>query len=127
MRFHFVIATIIIAAIYTTHVTGDDNIDPKLLIQTTNGPIVGYYSQYSNVTARAWVGIPYAAPPQGELRFRAPTPPESWVEPRDVTEAGPGCQQVCSLPPGLCPPVLSEELGQKGQANARTHTANKRV
>ncbi|MDG3012663.1 carboxylesterase/lipase family protein [Rhodococcus sp. D2-41] len=36
-----------------------------------------------------WRGIPYAAPPVGELRFRAPRPPAVWSGTRDCTEFGP--------------------------------------
>lgn len=37
----------------------------------------------------AWKGIPYAKPPVGALRFRAPEKPESWTGVRDATEFGP--------------------------------------
>ncbi|WP_339319791.1 carboxylesterase/lipase family protein [Paenibacillus sp. FSL R10-2734] len=40
-----------------------------------------------------WRGIPFAAPPVGELRFRAPQPPEAWSGIRDASEFGPVCHQ----------------------------------
>jgi para-nitrobenzyl esterase len=42
---------------------------------------------------RLFAGIPYAAPPVGELRWRAPAPAASWRGVRDATVAGPSCSQ----------------------------------
>ncbi|XP_020714307.1 esterase B1 isoform X2 [Ceratitis capitata] len=36
----------------------------------------------------AFEGVPYAKPPIGELRFRAPQPPEPWTGVRDCTSMG---------------------------------------
>ncbi|MDT5239183.1 MAG: para-nitrobenzyl esterase, partial [Mycobacterium sp.] len=44
-------------------------------------------------TVKVWKGIRYAAPPAGELRWRAPQPPEPWTEPADATRVGPVCPQ----------------------------------
>ncbi|XP_044580584.1 esterase FE4-like isoform X1 [Cotesia glomerata] len=41
----------------------------------------------------AFRGIPYAAPPIGELRFRDPEPVEPWSGVRDATEFGDSCVQ----------------------------------
>ncbi|XP_026318749.1 uncharacterized protein LOC113229393 [Hyposmocoma kahamanoa] len=39
-------------------------------------------------------GIPYAEPPLGNLRFKAPQPPKSWQGVRKATEFGPICYQA---------------------------------
>ena len=38
-------------------------------------------------------GIPYAAPPVGELRWRAPRPPAKWTGVRRADQFSPGCTQ----------------------------------
>lgn len=45
--------------------------------------------------ALAWFGVPYARPPVGELRWRAPREPESWTGVRLAQDYGP-----CSLQNG---------------------------
>lgn len=39
-------------------------------------------------------GIPYAAPPVGDLRWRPPQPSEPWEGVREATEQAPDCMQV---------------------------------
>ena len=43
---------------------------------------------------RAFLGVPYAAPPTGELRWRAPRPVEPWSGVRDATRIGADCVQA---------------------------------
>ena len=38
-------------------------------------------------------GVPFAAPPVGDLRWRPPEPPAAWEGVRDATEAAPACMQ----------------------------------
>jgi para-nitrobenzyl esterase len=42
-------------------------------------------------------GVPYAAPPTGELRFRAPAPPEPWTGTRDARRFGPTSPQLLGI------------------------------
>ncbi|GFG36327.1 hypothetical protein Cfor_05946 [Coptotermes formosanus] len=44
-------------------------------------------------TFYAFQSIPYAKPPTGDLRFRAPQRPAPWVGELDATEPGPACIQ----------------------------------
>lgn len=64
--------------------------DP-LLVTTSEGPIFG--AMGTNGT-RSWKGIPYAAPPVGELRFRAPSAVSPWIEPLAATSYASACVQV---------------------------------
>lgn len=57
----------------------------------------------------AFLGIPFAAPPVGELRFAPPEPVEPWSEPRDATEYGPICIQQDGVAADLAGVEQSED------------------
>ncbi|HWS93703.1 MAG TPA: carboxylesterase/lipase family protein, partial [Mycobacterium sp.] len=59
------------------------------VVETTYGPVRGTDDGH----IRTWNGIRYAAPPLGDLRFRAPEPPQRWTEVADATRYGPACPQ----------------------------------
>jgi para-nitrobenzyl esterase len=42
----------------------------------------------------SFLGIPYASPPTGDLRWRAPQPVKTWQGTRQATEFGPVCRQT---------------------------------
>jgi para-nitrobenzyl esterase len=42
----------------------------------------------------AYLGVPYAKPPVGELRFAAPEPADNWSDTRDAMQFGPACVQA---------------------------------
>jgi para-nitrobenzyl esterase len=60
-----------------------------LELATANGTIRGI--RVGDV--REWRGIPFAAPPIGDLRFRAPAPATSWAGIRDASAFGPVASQ----------------------------------
>jgi para-nitrobenzyl esterase len=43
-----------------------------------------------------FLGLPYAAPPTGDLRWRPPQPPASWTGVRNATSYAPSCPQAPS-------------------------------
>lgn len=67
--------------------------DPTLIRQTTLGPVRGARCTPEAEGTIAWKGIPYAAPPVGDLRWRAPQPPVAWSEVRDCLAFGHACPQ----------------------------------
>jgi para-nitrobenzyl esterase len=47
----------------------------------------------------SFMGVPFAAPPVGELRWRPPQPTPKWTGVRQATEFGPSCMQGRGGPP----------------------------
>ena len=62
----------------------------NLIVETRYGKVQGYEQGSISV----WKGIPFAQPPTGERRFRAPQPPEPWTGVREATTFGPMAPQV---------------------------------
>ncbi|AHH97126.1 carboxylesterase/lipase family protein [Kutzneria albida] len=63
--------------------------DAGPIARTTSGPVRGAHLD----AVDSYQGIPYAQPPTGELRWRAPVPPHPWSAVRPVTKSGPACAQ----------------------------------
>jgi len=57
------------------------------------GPVVGFVGEYGS---HAWLGIPYAKPPVGALRWRAPEPLPAWQATREALAFGSLCTQFAS-------------------------------
>lgn len=62
------------------------------LVITEQGLLKGLVSDH-----REFRGIPFAAPPVGDLRFRAPQAPSRWHGVRDATQFGSACPQASGL------------------------------
>lgn len=63
----------------------------KTLRTTDYGMVEGISDKTTNTWA--WKGVPYAKPPVGELRWRAPAEPEKWDSVRAAKNFGPACAQ----------------------------------
>lgn len=61
-------------------------------IQTTTGPIKGQVSLLYG--QKEYLGIPYAEPPLGELRFANPVPITPWTSTYKATSRGHSCPQL---------------------------------
>jgi len=51
------------------------------VVDTVDGPVRGT----DNGLVKVWKGLRYATAPTGDLRWRAPEPPEPWREVVDAT------------------------------------------
>jgi para-nitrobenzyl esterase len=63
---------------------------PAPTVQTASGPVEGLYK----AEAAEFLGIPYAAPPVGDLRWRPPVKPAPWQATRAARAYGPTCAQI---------------------------------
>lgn len=64
------------------------------IVVTQSGPVRGRLAD----GVCSWKGVPYAAAPVRERRFRVPSPPPEWAEIRDCGNYGPICPQAEGMP-----------------------------
>jgi len=64
-----------------------------VIVVTTDGPVVGLQAE----RVQSFRGIPYAAAPINELRFRPAVSPVKWTHPRDARVSRAACPQVLDL------------------------------
>ena len=74
-------------------------------IPTESGTISGIRETGLSV----YKGIPFAAPPVGDLRWRSPAPVASWTGTRKADAFAPACMQTGVSMPGEAPPAVSED------------------
>jgi para-nitrobenzyl esterase len=90
MTLRLLLALPLAAMLATTAVAADP------IVATPAGQIAGL----SDGGIERFLGIPYAAPPVGALRWRAPQPPAVWQGVRAARQVGPDCiQDKASNPP----------------------------
>jgi para-nitrobenzyl esterase len=80
------LATVIVMAVMATSTA----IAASKVISVDGGKLRG--SESAGISS--WKGIPFAAPPLGANRWRAPQPVSAWNGVRDATEYGHDCMQV---------------------------------
>lgn len=74
------------------------------LVNTVNGPVCGIVN--NGVTS--YLGVPFAAPPVGALRWQPPAPVAAWTTTFRATQAGLNCPQP-TFPPGSPPTAMTSE------------------
>ncbi len=63
----------------------------SLTVKTEQGKVRG--KTINDGKVKAFLGLPYAAPPVGDLRWKAPQPPAKWSGERDAAKFGAHCAQ----------------------------------
>ncbi|MFJ2742510.1 carboxylesterase/lipase family protein [Streptomyces sp. NPDC087440] len=71
----------------------------QLVVETTAGALRGTVRHDSH----AWLGVPFAQPPVGDLKWRAPQPVEPWEGVREATAYGPAAVQLSRFDPTAPP------------------------
>lgn len=85
----------------------DDNPGPPT-VETEAGAVTGKIESLPlGKSAYEYLGIPYAVPPVGDLRFADPKPAKPWTGIRDATSYGKACPR-----PSLPVPISGFEPGQ---------------
>ena len=75
------------------------------MVRTDSGAISGVREGGLNI----YRGVPFAAPPVGELRWRPPVAAVPWTGTRKVEAFAPACMQTGVSMPGETPPAVSED------------------
>ena len=76
-------------------------------VRTDKGRVTGVSGRSAAV--RVFKGIPFAAPPVGLLRWRAPQPVVAWDGVRQANEFGPRCMQIDGRQPAAAVQPMSED------------------
>lgn len=98
-------------ALFLATVAAPQLATPRPLAHTTGGVLAGK----SVDGVDAFLGVPYAAPPVGPLRWTAPQPAPKWRGKRDATRFGAACYQELAQPWGpytsefIAGPPISED------------------
>lgn len=78
-------------------VTASSELRRSKTIQTTYGPVQGFLDD----GMQKFLGISYAAPPLGDLRWLPPVPPHPWRKAQETVKFGPICAQHSDCFPGF--------------------------
>ncbi|KAL8212960.1 UNVERIFIED_CONTAM: hypothetical protein K2H54_059835 [Gekko kuhli] len=66
------------------------------VVVTSTGPLKGKQLQVGSGSVTAYLGIPYAEPPVGTLRFQKPQPRQPWSHVLEASSFGNSCHQETS-------------------------------
>src|SRR5688572_1558411 len=92
---------LLLASLFSPCLGRDDNWIVGQIVNTTSGPLKGKGSSWKPLVSE-YLGIPYAQPPVGSLRFRAPQPytPDDIAEVVVTRTQGSSCPVNIQVPDG---------------------------
>ena len=84
--------------------------DAETFRKTEHGDVVGFHDVSDSHT---WMGIPFAAPPVGELRWKAPVNPARWQGTFEALQASDRCKQIGSAGESRPPAEHGKPIGSE--------------
>ncbi|MCR6663613.1 MAG: carboxylesterase family protein [Luteimonas sp.] len=96
------ICLLLLSCLHAFPASGDDE---RPRAQVAQGVLAGE----ARDGVRRFLGIPYAAPPTGARRWRAPEPARAWDGERVATAAGAACPQTSRPAVGIAPDAQDED------------------
>ena len=98
-----VLGSLLAMGALSTPVLAEEDDGP--VVRTAEGPVRGFLQD----GVYEFLGIPYAAPPVGALRWMPPQPVKHWHEPLNATKFANTCAQVTELGVFAGPPNINED------------------
>lgn len=80
-----------IAVLFMAPAVAGFAVSPRPTAKTAQGEVAGKWIMAR--AQKAFLGLPYAAPPIGDLRWKPPQPPSAWTGVRDATSFASRCEQ----------------------------------
>jgi len=99
------LAAVAATAVPAVAQAGRGDADGGPVVNTAEGPVRGFTKNGVEI----FLGIPYAAPPVGDLRWTPPQAVRHWTETRDANRYGKTCPQVYQLGVFAAPTSITED------------------
>lgn len=106
-KFVLVSVVLIVGALIVYMLNRPDKPEPRIVVadpattrNITTGDVVGFTDYYGS---HAWLGIPFARPPVGDLRWKAPVAAKPWQGIREALTVGSACTQIGNVLSGAEP------------------------
>lgn len=99
MQAHKAVATLTLISVLSACNSATEDLSNDALITTPQGPVQGVTTENSEIFN--FKGLPFAAPPVGDLRWAAPQAAPRWTETRAADTFGDRCMQIDNVEGGF--------------------------